>query len=90
MLPCTEWQHMGMFGGTKRADELLFLSGNREIATDNLWAIRAIVVLALAPAFMNGIVTEAGLGPTFALILLALPVYWLAVRLASGATNASE
>lgn len=81
---------MQFLNGTRTGEEILLLSTGREISRDNLWAIRFLFVVFIANTLFFEI--EAYTGPdglgTFAsLLILLTPVYWLALRLASGSNE---
>lgn len=73
---------MQILDGYKSGGGLLFLSDDREIERDNLWAIRGL----LAAVFVNAAVqSPSASGPAWAIGLLAvlLALYWAALRFLS-------
>lgn len=80
--------------GTRNGDDMVLLSSGREIARDNLWAIRALVALVFANGLVNG--SPEHLGVVLGMVVVFTSLYWVALRLtsspiddhASGATPA--
>lgn len=73
--------------GTRRGDSLLLLSNKREIARDNLWAIRAIptvLTLGIVFAHFTDPYPSGGAGDVvLGAVIIFLPLYWIALRLSS-------
>lgn len=76
-----------MASTTKSGDDILLLSGDREIASDNLWAIRAIPTLLVFGMVVVQVMDPYSGGPVASLLLGAaiifLPLYALALLLFS-------
>lgn len=80
---------MGLLSGTKAADELRFLNGDREIATSNLWAVRVLVVF-----LFFGMLQSVAAGRTGAFLIGAMigltVIYWGGLHLLSDSNDTPE
>lgn len=79
---------MALLDGTRGGEDIVMLSDDREIAADNLWAIRFIIAFLLINGIVNGSPAHMGVVVGMAIVFGAL--YWAALRLASKPLSTDE